>query len=162
MGLLGHLVLVTFLAAAINLGVSFVENWKAASASGTYVVDDFEITVCYLGPPVGFYPRFFVFVGLLLAVVGVFRRTFPRSIMATVGIAGALVAYVCWWLDSYRVFRNFTDFDIKFLNNPEIKQVSYLYNGTLLDVCVAASLVVCFVLLIDRLLSRKRRGLIPD
>jgi hypothetical protein len=53
------------------------------------------------------------------------------------------------------MFRNFTEVDIRFLDNPEIKQVAYLYNGTWFDVWVAESLVVCFVLLVDRLLIRR-------
>jgi hypothetical protein len=111
--------------------------------------------VCYFGPPVGFYPRFFVFAALLFALVGNFRRTFPRSIISTTGAAAALSAYIYWWLHSYRVFRNFTDVDIRFLNNPEIKQAAYLYNGTWFDVCVAVSLVVSLVLLVDRLFRRR-------
>jgi hypothetical protein len=142
-GWLGRFLVLVLLAASANFGIIFVQNWKAASASGTQVVDGYEITLCYFGPPVGFYPRFFVFAALLLALVGIFRRTFPRSIIATTGAALALSAYIYWWLHSYRVFRNFTDVDIRFLNNPEIKQVAYLYNGTWFDVCVAASLVVC-------------------
>jgi hypothetical protein len=152
---LGRFIVIVFLAATVNFGIIFVQNWKAASASGTHIVDGYEITVCYFGPPVGFYPRFFVFAALLFALVGIFRQTFPRSIIAATGAAVALSAYIYWWLHSYCAFRNFTDGDIRFLNNPEIKQVAYLYNGTWFDVCVAASLVVCFVLLVDRLLIRR-------
>jgi len=156
-GWLGHLLMITCLPAAINFAIIFVQNWKAASASGTHIVDGYEITICYFGPPVGFYPRLFIFAALLVASVGVFRQKFPRSIIATVGVATALAVYIYWWLHSYRVFRNFTDFDIRFLNNPEIKQVAYLYQGTWLDICVAASIVVCFVLLLNRLLHRQPR-----
>jgi hypothetical protein len=92
---------------------------------------------------------------LLFALAGVFRRTNPDSVIATAGVALALSAYIYWWLDSYRVFKNFSDINIRFLDNPEIRQVSYLYNGTWFDVSVAASLVVCFVLLVDRLLTRR-------
>ena len=155
MGPLGRFLVLLFLVATVNFGIIFIENWKAASASGTHVVDGYQVTICYFGPPVGFYPRFFVFAALLLALVGVFRRTFPRSIVATTGVAVALSAYIYWWLHSYRVFRNFSDVEIQFLNHPEIKQVAYLYNGTWLDACVAASLVVCFVLLVDRLFKRR-------
>lgn len=157
-GWLGRFLLVTLLAAASNFGIIFVQNMKAARASGTHVIDGFAITICYFGPPVGFYARFFAFAGLLLAAVGVFRRAFPRSILATLGVAAALLAYIYWWRDSYRVFRNFTDADIQFLNNPEVKQVLYLYNGSWFDVSVAVSIVVCFVLLLDRLLNRNWRA----
>jgi hypothetical protein len=155
-GWLGRFLVTTCLAAALNFALIFVQNWKAASAAGTHIVDGYEITICYFGPPVGFYPRFFVFVALLVATVGVFRRTFPRSLIAIVGVAAAFSVYIYWWMRSYRVFRNFTDVDIHFLNNPEIRQVAYLYQGTWFDVSVAASIVVCFVLLLDRLLNRKR------
>jgi hypothetical protein len=156
-GWLDGFLVITCLAAALNFVYIFVQTWKAASAAGTHIVDGYEITICYFGPPVGFYPRFFVFVTLLIATVGVFRRSFPRSLIAIVGVAAALSVYIYWWLQSYRVFRGFTDVDIDFLNNPEIKQAAYLYQGTWFDVCVAASIVVCFVLLLDRLLNPQRR-----
>jgi uncharacterized membrane protein len=153
-GWLGRCVLITCFASAVNFGIIFVQNWRAASASGTQVIDGFELTICYFGPPVGFYPRFFVLVALLVASIGVFRRTFPRSIIATLGVAGGFLTYVYWWLHSYRVFRNFTEVDIPIIDNPEITQVAYLYQGTRLDLCVVAALIVCLVLLFDRLLNR--------
>jgi hypothetical protein len=162
MGWLGRFVLITCVAAAINFSIVFVQNAKAASNAGTRVVDGHVITICYFGPPVSFYSRFFAFAALLLAVLGIFRRTFSRSITATAGVAGALSAYVYWWIHSYRVFRNFTDFEIPFLNHPEIKQVAYLYNGTWFDVCVVASLVVSFVLLVDRLFKRRNCVVPPN
>ena len=152
---LGRFVLITCLAAAVNFGIIFVENWRAARASGTHVVGEFEITVCYFGPPVGFYPRFFVLAALSIASSGVFRRTFPRSIIATLGVAAALSVYVYWWARSYRVFRTFSDVDIRFLSHPEINQVAYLYNGTWFDIWVVVSIIVCLVLLVDRLLTRR-------
>jgi hypothetical protein len=53
-GRLGRFLVLVFLAATVNFGIIFVQNWKAASASGTQIVDGYEITVCYFGPPVGF------------------------------------------------------------------------------------------------------------
>src|ERR1051326_3025410 len=125
MGWLGRFILIICLAAAVNFAIIFVQNAKAASNSGTQVVDGYEITICYFGPPISFYMRFFALAALVLATVGVFRRTFPRSIIATAGVAGALAAYVYWWFGSYRVFRNYTDYDIRFLGNPEVKQFAY-------------------------------------
>ncbi len=156
MGWLGRFVPITCLAATMNFAIIFVQNAKAASNAGTEVVDGYEITVCYFGPPISFYMRFFALAALAFATVGAFRRTFPRSIIATVGVAGALSAYVYWWLHSYRVFRNYADYDIRFLNNPEVKQFAYLYLGSWLDLCVVVSIVICFVLLVDRLLTRRR------
>ena len=155
-GWLGHFVWITCLAAGVNFGNIFLQNAKAAGAAGTKIVDGFEITVCYFGPPIGFYPRFFAFAGLSIASMALYRRTFPRGILATVGVAAALSSYAYWWLHSYRAFRSFTEYEIPFLNHPEIKQVAYLYQGTWLDIAIAISLVVCLVLLVDRLLSSHR------
>jgi len=46
-GWLCHLLMITCLPAAINFAIIFVQNWKAASASGTHIVDGYEITICY-------------------------------------------------------------------------------------------------------------------
>ena len=154
-GWLGHFLVATCFAAALNFAQILSQTTKAASSAGTRVVDGYEITICYFGPPASFYPRFLIFCSLLIATVGVFRSSFPRSMIAMFGVVGALAVYFYWWIASYRVFRNFTDADIAFLNNPEIKQAGYLYQGTWLDIGVAASIVVCSVLLLDRLLNRQ-------
>jgi hypothetical protein len=154
-GRLGRFLVATCFAAVLNFGQILSQTMRAASSAGTPVVDGYEITICYFGPPASFYPRLFICCSLLIATVGVFRSSFPRSMLAMFGLAGAVAVYFYWWITSYRVFRNFTDADIAFLNNPEIKRAGYLYQGTWLDIGVAASVVVCSVLLLDRLLNRR-------
>jgi hypothetical protein len=155
-GWLGHFIVAACVAAAFNFAQIYSQTMKAANAAGTHIVDGYEITVCYFGPPAAFYPRLLVFGALLVASVGVLRPAFPRSLITLVGLTGALSAYIYWWMASYRIFRNLSHADIHFLNNTEIKQTAYLYQGTWLDVCVAISIVVCLVLLLDRLLKRQR------
>jgi len=141
---LGRFIAATCTAAATNFVDIFSQTMKAANASGTHVVDGYEFTVCYFGPPLPFYPRFLVFGALLLATVGVVKQTFLRRVMVVVSLIGGLIVYFYWWMHSYQVFRNFTDFNIDFLNNAEIKQVAYLYEGGWLgrwrshfDCCIA-------------------------
>jgi hypothetical protein len=134
----------------------FSQAMKAANAAGTHNVDGYEITVCYFGPPVAFYPRLLVIGSLSITTVAVFKRSFPRNTSGVIGLTGALSAYIYWWIQSYRVFLNFTDAGIHFLNNGEIRQAAYLYGGTWLDICVALSVFVCLVLLLDRLLNQRR------
>jgi hypothetical protein len=154
LGWLGRFLVATYFATALNFGQILSQTMKVASSSGTHIVDGYEITICYFGPPASFYPRLLICCSLLIATAGVFRSSFPRSTIAMLGLLGAVAVYFYWWIASYRVFRNFTDADISFLNNPEIKQAGYLYGGTWFNIGVAASVVVCSVLLLDRLLNR--------
>lgn len=150
---LGRFIAATCTAAATNFVDIFSQTMTAANASGTHVVDGYEITVCYFGPPLSFYPRLLVFGALLFATIGVVRQTFPRRVMVVVSLIGGLIVYVYWWMRSDQVFRNFSDFNIDFLNNAGIKQVAYLYQGGWLDVGVAISIVVLLVLSLDRLIN---------
>ena len=156
-GWLGLFIVSLFFAAAINFGYVFLETMEASHASGTHVIDGFEITYCYFGPPAAFYPRLVVFVSLLVASIGLFQRTFPRSGLTLLGLTGAGLAYVYWWADSYRVFTNFEEAGISFMNNFEVRQVAYLYNGTSFDIAIALSSIVSLVLLLDRGLFPKEK-----
>ena len=155
-GWLGRFLLATGVAAGFNFAEIFFQTMKTASAAGTHVVDGYEITVCYLGPPASFYPRFLISCSLLIALLSIFQRSFPSSALAVIGLIGALMVYVYWWIASYRVFRNLTEAGISFLNNPEIKQTAYLYQGTWFDVGIAASAVVCLVLVLERFIDLQR------
>jgi hypothetical protein len=152
-GRVGRFVVATCFVATLNFAQILSQTMKAASLAGTHVVDGFEISVCYFGPPAAFYARFYICCSLLIATVGVFRSSFPRSMMALFGLLGALGVFILWWIDSYRVFTNLTDAGIPFLNNREIPQAAYLYQGTWMDFGLAASVVVACVLLLDRLLE---------
>jgi hypothetical protein len=150
---LGRFIAATCTAAATNFADIFSQTMKAANASGTHVVDGYEITVCYFGPPLSFYLRFLVFGALLFATIGILKQTFPRRVMVVVCLIGGLIVYLYWWMRSYQIFRNFVELDIDFLNNAEIKQIAYLYEGGWLDVGVAISIVVLLVLSLDRLIN---------
>jgi len=156
-GWIGRLLLATCVVAALNFGDILRKTMKAASSAGTHIVDGYEITVCYFGPPASFYPRFLICLSLLIAAFGVFRRSFPRSAIAALGLFGSLMTYAYWWIASYRVFRNFTEAGISFLNNPEIQQAAYLYQGTWFDIGVAASAVICLTLILEQLIDQKCR-----
>ena len=56
---IAHLVLMTCCAASLNFLEIFRQTMTAAAAAGTHVVDGYEITVCYFGPPASFYPRLY-------------------------------------------------------------------------------------------------------
>jgi hypothetical protein len=156
MGGAGRFLLALCLTAGYNFSLIFQETIKAANASGTHTTPDgFAITLCYFGPPIGFYPRFFVALALLLACAGVFRRGAGGKIVSLLGVAGALSAYAYWWAASYKVFEAYSDMGIDFLNHPEISQAAYLYGGSWLDVCVAGSLPVAFTLLAERALRQR-------
>ena len=155
-GSLGRFVLATSVAAVAGFVDIFVQNMQAARYAGTHVVGEFTITACRLGPPPSFYPKFLIACSSVIAGIGVFRRSFPRSPFAIIGLIGALTTYIVWWIDSYRVFRNFADLDIPFMK--EIKQTAYLYYGTWLDVGIATSVAVCLVLRLDRFFRRQIGG----
>lgn len=146
----GRCIVATCVVAALNFWEILSRAMKAASMAGTHVVDGFQITVCYFGPPAAFYPRFFIFCSLLVATVGIFQSAFPRRMIATFGLLGALAVYIYWWIDSYRTFTNLTAAGIPFLNNREIPQAAYLYGGTWIDFGLAAAVVVACVLSLDR------------
>ncbi|MBA3715886.1 MAG: hypothetical protein H0W76_26140 [Pyrinomonadaceae bacterium] len=151
-GAIGGFVLALCITATYNFAQIFYENFKAASASGMHTTPDgYEIPVCYFGPPVGFYPRFFVFLLLFVSCLGVFKKNMRGRIVALLGVVSALSAYIYWWIDSYKAFKSFNSFDIDFLNHPEIRQTAYLYNGSWLDVCVAVSLLVVSILLMEKI-----------
>jgi hypothetical protein len=153
-GWLEPFVVATSVAATLNFGHILSQTIKAASSAGTRSLHGYEITTYYFGPPVSFYPRLFICSSLLIATFGILR-SFPRSTAAMFGLIGALAGYFYWWIASYRLFRNFTDADVAFMNGSEIKQAGYLYQGTWLDIVVAAAVVVCSVLFLDRLVNRK-------
>src|ERR1700752_324100 len=105
-GRLGRFLVATCFATTLNFGQTLSQTIKAASYAGTYVVDGYEITFCYFGPPASFYPRLLICGSLLIATVGVFRSSFPRSMIAMFGLVGAVAVYFYWWIASYRVFPN--------------------------------------------------------
>jgi len=155
-GATGGFLLALCLTAAYNFSLIFDETMKAANASGTHTTPDgFAITVCYFGPPIGFYPRFFVLLALVIACAGVLRRSVGGKVVSLLGAAGALSAYVYWWAASHKAFRAYSGIGIDFLNHPEVSQVAYLYEGSRLDVCLAGSLLVALVLLAERLLKER-------
>lgn len=157
-GVLEGLIFALWLTAAYNFAQILFETLNAAKASGTHTTPDgFEVTVCYFGPPVGFYPRFIVFLALLIACVGVLKRCVRGRIVSLLGLAGALSAYIYWWVASYKAFKSFSSLDIDFLNNPEISQVAYLYRGNWLDVCVAVSLLTALILQAEKVFTRRTR-----
>lgn len=145
---IAHLVLMTCCAASLNFLEILRQTMAAAAAAGTHVVDGYEITVCYFGPPASFYPRLLVLLGLLIASVAILGRTVWCRFITAAGLTVSLGTYVYWWLHSYHVFRNFENF----LDNGEIKQFAYLYQGTPLDVGVALSLMISLVIVLDRLI----------
>ena len=155
-GTLGRFLIMLFIAAAFNFLEIFSEHMKASMNAGSRTVGDYTITACYFGPPTAFYTRFFIAVSLLVAGIGVFHRSFPRSAMTVIGLASAVGIYIFWWVASYRVLQNFSDIHFDFLNNPEIKQAAYLYQGAWSDVSIAATAFVCLVLVLDRLFNHAR------
>jgi len=142
---IARLVLTTCFAAALNFAEIFSHS-MAAAASG----------VCYLGPPAAFYPRFLVLAGLLIATPAAFKRTPSCRLTCGIGLTVSLGTFIYWWLESYRVFRNFEKFQIAFLNSVEIRQAAYLYQATFLDLGVALSLLICLVIVLDRLVDGEK------
>ena len=154
-GFPGRLLVATCVAAVFNFGETV---FQMATTAGTRTIGDFTIVACRVGPAPFFYPRFFIACSLLIAALGVFRRSFPRSVITIVGSCGALTVYVYWWMDSYRLFRTLANADIWFIHSPETKQTAYLYGGTWLDAGIAASVIVCSVLLFDRFVNSHRNS----
>lgn len=153
----GRLLVATCIAAAFNYGEIV---FQMVTSQRFVKTGDFTLIVCRLGPPPSLYPRFIVACSLLIATISILRRPFPRSPITVIGAFAALVVYGYWWLKSYRLFSNLADEHIAFINNPEIRQTAYLYGGTWLDAGIAASVVVCSVLLADRFINARRHP--PD
>lgn len=154
-----HLMLSTCLLAAVN----FLDIFVQTMARPTEIRGDgYTITFCYFGPPVPFYPRFFVLIALIVATLNAFKETVFNRFLASVGSAAALTIYLLWWLASYRTFRNYENFaGIQALIHPEVKHLAYLYYGTPLDLGIAISTVVCLVLLVDRLFDGEKKCFPP-
>ena len=150
-GRLGHFLIMLSLAAAFN----FLEVFFHRMRAGSRTVGDLTLTSCHFVPPMSFFPRFWIAVALLIAAVGVFRQSFPRSLMPVVGLTWAVAAYVYWWLDSYREFRNLSEIGFDFLNHIELKHAAYLYEGTWTDVSIAATAMVCLVLVLERFFDQR-------
>jgi hypothetical protein len=142
---MGGFMLALLSVAALNFAQILYEAYEAASVSRTSP-DGFTVTACYFGPPAGFYPRFFVFTFLLTACLGCFTKSFRGRSVSLLGVAAAFSVYLYWWVDSHRAFKNFSSYEIDFLNHPEVAQVAYLYNGNWWDVCLAVSLFTALVL----------------
>ena len=153
---LARLILTTCFAALLNFGDCFLQNAAASRAAGTFIVDGYELTICYLGPPAAFHPRFFILGAMLLAALSAFKRTPAHRVVSGTGLAGALVMYIHWWIRSYDTFQNFQLDQIDFLDHTEISQVAYLYGGSRLDIFIALSIVVCLVLVLDRLFDGEK------
>ena len=152
-----YLLLSTCIVAAINFFEILLETIVDTQTLGDRVVDGYEITSCYFGPPPAFFPRFFVLVALLVVTLNAFKRTGFNRLVASIGSAAALGVYVLWWVDSYRSFRNFEDLaGIQALIHPHVKQFAYLYQGTPVDLAIALSIAVCLVLLLDRLFDGEK------
>lgn len=147
--------------AAINFVDILSQTMAEAQAAGTRIVDGYEITICYFGPPPSFHPRFFVLLALLIATSAAFNRTAFSRFISSVGSASALGIYILWWTASYRMLRNYEDFaGIQALIHPEVKQFAYLCHGSPIDLAVVLSTGVCLVLMLDRLFDgeKKREG----
>ena len=150
--------LTTFFAALLNFWRLLAELFAQYEASRSHSVDGLEIMVCYFGPPPAFYPRLIVLVTLLIATLAAFKRIASRRFLSAVCLAIALGVYVCWWLDSYRIFRNFEELQIPFLASTGVRQTAYLYGGTFSDLAVALLISVCLLMVLDRLFDGEKAG----
>ena len=151
-GGLGRFIFAVYVASALNFAEVFSELIKAADERSAAAADG--MVFCYMGPPAIFFARFTICVALLVATIGIFTRKFPRGVMTISGLTGALFVYTFSWFDSYRVFRELEDSDIRFLNSIEFRQTAYLLDGSPLDIFVALSTFVGLVLVLDRLLTK--------
>ena len=153
---IARLILTTSFAALLNFWTSLAELFAQYEASRRGFVAGVEISFCYFGPPPGFYPHFVVMVVLLIAALAAFKRVASRRFVSAVGLATALGTYICWWIDSYRIFRNFEDLQIRFLENSQLPKAAYLYGGTFLDLAVALLILTCLVIVLDRLFDGEK------
>ena len=153
---IAHLILTTSFAAVLNFWTSLAELFAGYEASRARFVDGYEISFCYFGPPPGFYPRFVVMMALVTATLSAFKRVASCRFISAVGLATALCVYVCWWIDSYRIFRNFEDLQFRFLDNKEIPQAAYFYHGSFVDLAVALLIITCLVIVLDRLFDGEK------
>jgi len=153
---IAHLMLTTSFAALLNFWNLLAELFARYEASRSHSVGGLEIMVCYFGPPPAFYPRLIVLMTLLIATLAAFKRVASRRFISAVCLALALGVYVCWWIDSYRIFRNFEELQIPFLASTEIRQTAYLYGGTFSDLAMALAISVCLVIVLDRLFDGEK------
>jgi hypothetical protein len=137
----------TFLVASSNFFEIFVVAVKTAT-------DAAKSDVCYFGPPVPFYPRFWVAFSLLVASLASFGRSLGSRGLSVIGVALSSLVYIGWWRYSYRLFGNFPD-SVELLKYFRANQTLYLYHGTWTDIAVALSIAVCFVLRVERLMEHE-------
>jgi hypothetical protein len=155
---IAHLMLTTSFAALLNFWHLLAEVFARYEALRPHSVGGFEIMVCYFGPPPAFYPRLIVLLTLLIATLAAFKRIASRRFISAVCLAIALGVYACWWIDSYRIFRNYEELQIPFLANTGIRQTAYLYGGTFSDLAVALLTSVCLLMVLDRLFDGEKVG----
>jgi hypothetical protein len=154
---IAHLILTTCSAAVINFWQVLAEIFARYERLQPRSADGFEITACF-GPPPALYPRFIVMAALLIATLAACKRIATRRFISAVCLATALGVYVCWWIDSYRIFRNFEDLQTRFLVNVAFIQSACLYGGTFLDLAVVLLISVCLVIVLDRLFDGEKVG----
>jgi hypothetical protein len=123
-------------------------------ASSTHSADGFTVTVCYFGPPLAFYPRLFVASFIFAAALASLRRSLASRITSLTCLMAAVMVYLLWWIHSYRLLQEFSHLGIPFLSHSEGRQVAYLIGANWLDIFVAVSLCIAFVLTAERTLSR--------
>jgi hypothetical protein len=153
---IARFILTTCYAAALNLGDCFLDEMAAYRTPGTHVEGHYVLTVCSMGPPPAFYPRLIALGAMLIATLFAFKRTSMHRVLSGTALAGALTIYVFWWVHSYNSFQNFQMAGIEFLNHVELRQAAYLYGGSWLDLGVVLMIVVCLVLVLDRLFDGEK------
>ena len=148
-GWFGRLIVCIYVATALNVGFVLGQTIQEAAEWGC------GLALCYYQPSISFYLRLMVFAALFVAALGVFRRTFPRSLFVVGGLSGALGLYALWWLGSYDVFIGHCFSYTDLLNAEVVPHTAYLYQGTWFDVSIALSIFAGLVLAIDRFFTHK-------
>lgn len=141
--LIRRITVIVFLAASCNLVWQFYRLHEEA-VERQRLYEETGWTVCTFGSPRDAVARFHLEFFLMLALIGTRVKGLKSTLLSVVGLSGAVIIYVFWWQYIFRVARN-AEMRVEAINN-----FAYLVGGTLLDITIAASIVLLVVLNVSR------------
>ena len=132
------IVLVILLAATLNLGRQFY-RMNRESVESQELYEQYGVIACRLGPSVDERSRIYIELALIVAFLASRLKGFKGYALCGVSLLGVGMIYFFWWQYYFRLAK---------LAGSEliyIKHIAYLYQATVVDICIAAS-VTTFLL----------------
>jgi hypothetical protein len=140
---LKKLTLIVFLVASCSLVWQFYRMHRAAVQSQR-LYEEYGVIVCTMGPSTDERARTFIEFLLALALIGSRLKGLKNTLPSVIALSGTLIIYIFWWQTIFRIARNAeTSVDA-------IPHYAYLVGGNVLDVGIAAAVVVLVLLNVTR------------